>query len=101
MAVLPAASVLRLVRAVLPPMGPEKSVAPLLLATKSLPPFTAPVNVMLPEPALTVRLPLSVVVLPKETALLVVLSIAPGLAPIVIAPLYDCVPVLVTVLALI
>jgi len=46
-----------------------------LLATSAWEPLTAPVKVMLPEPALTVRPPLRVVVPPKVTALLVVVSV--------------------------
>jgi len=72
--VVPPASVVRLVRGVVAPTAELKSVAPLLSAVSACAPSTAPVKVILPEPALTVRSPLRVVVPATETALLVVAS---------------------------
>jgi hypothetical protein len=69
--VAPGASVVREVRATELPTRP-KAVEPELLATSAWAPLMAPVKVMLPEPALTVRPPLRVVVPVIETALLVV-----------------------------
>ena len=48
--VVPPASVVTLVNCAAFPTGAENVVLPVLLATRLLPPFTAPVNVMLPLP---------------------------------------------------
>src|SRR2546428_4968607 len=102
MAVVPPALVVNVVSARALPTGAVKVVVPMLLAIKAFVPSTAPVNVMSPEPALTVRLLFSVVVLPKETVLLVVVSVAvPAEEPLVTAPALVCLPLEGTVLVLI
>ena len=75
-AVEPPASVVTLVSAVVPPTAALKVVTPLLSTVRFAPPLTVPVNVTLPEPALTVRSLLRLVVLPNTTGLLVVVSVA-------------------------
>ena len=87
-AVVPSASVVRLASGVLLPTAARNRVVPLLLATSAKPPFTGPLNVMGPVPAVTVRWLSSASVLPNSTALFVVLSVAvTAAAPIVTASL--------------
>jgi len=72
--VAPPALVVKLASGVVPPTVVLKRIVPVLLAASACPPLTAPVKVMLPEPALTVRPALRLVVPPKVTALFVVAS---------------------------
>jgi len=73
--VVPPASVVKLVSGVFAPIVELKSVAPVLSAISACAPSTAPVKVILPEPVLTMRSPLRVVVPPTVTALFVVASV--------------------------
>jgi len=72
---VPPALVVKLVRGVEAPTVELNKVAPVLFATSDCAPLTAPVKVMLPEPELTVRPPLSVVVPLIVRGLLLVVSV--------------------------
>jgi len=73
--VAPPALVVKLASGVVPPTVVLKRIVPVLLAVRAWAPLTAPVKVMLPEPALTVSPPLRVVVPLIVTGLLLVVSV--------------------------
>ena len=66
--VVPPAFVVRLASGVVAPTVVLKSVVPVVFATSACPPFTAPVKVMFPAPAVAVRPALSVVAPEKRIA---------------------------------
>ena len=68
---VPPASVVKLASAVVPPTMPPKVVAPLLLAMRAFAPFTVPVKLIGPAPALTVVAPASVLAPPAVKPVLV------------------------------
>src|SRR5262249_14296729 len=73
-AVLPATSVVKLLKALVPPTAPPNVVVPPVLMVKPKPPLTVPASVILPDPV----------------------DVSAVVAPMVTASLWACAPVVVT-----
>jgi len=83
--VAPPALVVKLASGVVPPTVVLKRIVPVLFAMSACAPLTAPVNVMLPLPVLTVSPPLRAVVPLNVTGLFVVVRVL-ALAMVILSP---------------